>query len=324
VWTNDEEIHDLDVTTNPELRHRFRRGYLGFESLSYPIRFRNLRVRELPSTDKWQSLYTTPEDSDKWMITDGKPNVQYLGSVIHANGNGQFGTKEKFRDFELQMFVRHTKHHNSGVMFRGGEKVRRYEIQLHDVEGAHYPTGSLYSIKRATYPKIEAEKWFPFQLIVQDRRCLVRINGDTVLEYDQLENLTEGPIELQAHAPGRWTEFKDIRVKRLGSPGGAPSAGVAGVWKAAYSTPDGYKHESTFELQPEGGRIRGKISSRRGTVEISDGSVSGESIAFRVMRRGNGDELEVSFTGTVEADTMKLAMQYRGHDPVPIVARRER
>ena len=27
--------------TVPELRHRLRRGYLGFESLSYPIRFRN-------------------------------------------------------------------------------------------------------------------------------------------------------------------------------------------------------------------------------------------------------------------------------------------
>ena len=43
----------------------------------------------------------------------------------------------------------------------------------------------------------------------------MRINGDTVLEYDRLENLDEGNIELQAHAPGMWTEFKQIRVKRL-------------------------------------------------------------------------------------------------------------
>ena len=92
---------------------------------------------------------------------------------------------------------------------------RHYEIQLHDVEGAHYPTGSLYSFKRAIYPKIEPEVWFPFQLVVQGRNCLVRINGDTVLEYDQLENLEEGSIELQAHAPGMWTEFKQILVKRI-------------------------------------------------------------------------------------------------------------
>jgi hypothetical protein len=49
VWTNDEMVQDLDVETVPELRHRLRSGYLGLESLSYPIRFRNLRVRELPS-----------------------------------------------------------------------------------------------------------------------------------------------------------------------------------------------------------------------------------------------------------------------------------
>ena len=53
------------------------------------------------------------------------------------------------------------------------------------------------------------------QLVVKDRQCLVRINGDTVLEYGELENLEEGAIELQAHAPGKWTEFKQIRVRRL-------------------------------------------------------------------------------------------------------------
>ena len=97
-----------------------------------------------------------------------------------------------------------------------GLKGRHYEIQLHDVEGAHYPTGSLYGFKRSVYPKIEPEVWFPFHLRVEGKNCMVRINGDTVLEYDRLETLDEGNIELQAHAPGMWTEFKQIRVKRLG------------------------------------------------------------------------------------------------------------
>jgi hypothetical protein len=43
----------------------------------------------------------------------------------------------------------------------------------------------------------------------------VRINGDTVCEYDRLENQEEGHIELQAHRPGYWTEFKQIRIKPL-------------------------------------------------------------------------------------------------------------
>ena len=68
VWTNGEMIQDLDVETVPELRHRLRSGYLGLESLSYPIRFRNLRVRELPSKVTWTPLYRGPQDLAKWHI----------------------------------------------------------------------------------------------------------------------------------------------------------------------------------------------------------------------------------------------------------------
>ena len=217
VWTNEEIVQDLDVSTIPELRHRLRRGYLGFESLSYPVRFRNLEVRELPSKQTWQSLYESPADFDKWFVSDGKPKFESIGDVLRGESLGQFATRERFRDFELQMYVRHSLHHNSGVLFRSNGKGidQHYEIQLHDVEGAHYPTGSLYHFKRAAYPRIQAEKWWLLQLMVKDRDCMVRINGETVLEYDNLQNLAEGPIELQAHHEGSWQEFKQIRIRRI-------------------------------------------------------------------------------------------------------------
>ena len=56
------------------------------------------------------------------------------------------------------------------------------------------------------------------------RSVLVRINGETVLEYDQLDNLEESNLQLQAHAPGRWTEFKQIRLKRQGYSGPTPAS----------------------------------------------------------------------------------------------------
>ena len=157
---------------------------------------------------------------DKWFVSDGagKIKVEPRGEVLRLDGAGNLATREKYRDFELQLYVRHALHHNGGVLFRSdakGPKGVHYEIQLHDVEGAHYPTGSLYHYKRSIYPRIEAEKWWLCQMVVKDRQCLVRINGENVLEYDQLENLAEGPIELQAHAPGTWTEFKQVRVRRL-------------------------------------------------------------------------------------------------------------
>jgi len=219
IWINGELIQDLDVGAHPELKYRLRRGYLGLASLSYPIRFRNLRIRELAAKEKWQTLYEKPEDFEKWFISEGKPRFEPLSEVLWADGQGHLATKEKFRDFELRMYVRASKSHNSGVLFRTtgqGLSGRHYEIQLHDVEEAHFPTGSLYYFKRSVYPKIEPEKWFPFHLIVEGNRCVVRINGETVTEYDRLENLEEGSIELQAHRPGYWTEFKQIRIKRLG------------------------------------------------------------------------------------------------------------
>jgi hypothetical protein len=50
---------------------------------------------------------------------------------------------------------------------------------------------------------------------VKDATCMVRINGETVLEHDRLENLQEGPIELQAHDNGRYTEYKQILIRRI-------------------------------------------------------------------------------------------------------------
>ena len=218
IWTNGELVQDLDVESIPELKYRLRRGYLGLASLSYPIRFRNLRVRELPAKEKWNTLYEGPEDLKQWFISEGEPRFEPAGEVLWADGHGHLATKETFRDFELRMYVRASKYHNSGVLFRTsgqGLSGRHYEIQLHNVEEAHFPTGSLYYFKRSVYPKIEPEEWFPFHLIVEGNRCLVRINGDTVCEYDRLENLEKGSIELQAHRPGYWTEFKQIRIKPL-------------------------------------------------------------------------------------------------------------
>lgn len=218
VWTNGEIVQDLDVETVPELAQRLLSGYLGFESLSYPIRFRNLAIRELPSKVTWSPLYEGPADLAKWHVSDGKPQFAALGPVLYSDGVGHLATNEKFRDFELQMYIRHALHHNGGVLFRTsgqGSSGRHYEIQLHDVEGAHYPTGSLYSVKRGLYPRIEHDQWWLFQLRVKDAACRVRINGETVLEHDRLENLEEGPIELQAHDLGRYTEYKQVQVRRI-------------------------------------------------------------------------------------------------------------
>jgi Domain of Unknown Function (DUF1080) len=46
----------------------------------------------------------------------------------------------------------------------------------------------------------------------------MKSNDETVLEYEGLENLEPGHIELQAHDAGKWIEYKEIRIRSLGSP----------------------------------------------------------------------------------------------------------
>ncbi|MEZ5352131.1 MAG: DUF1080 domain-containing protein [Bryobacteraceae bacterium] len=219
VWSNGEVIHDLDVESNPELRWRLRSGYIGLETLSYPLQFRNIRIRELPSKQKWEHLYYQPADIAKWKLTE--PNQRFparydtFGPVLRGDGLGNLTTLETYKDFALEMYIRGVEHHNGGILFRSKGGRDRYEIQLHDVEEAHYPTGSLYFHRRAKYPAIAPEQWYLFQLIAQGPVCLVRINGETVLEFDKLENLDAGAIELQAHQNGKWIEYKQIRIRRL-------------------------------------------------------------------------------------------------------------
>ncbi len=106
VWTNSESIHDLDVESVPELRYRLRRGYFGITTTSYPLPFRNLRVRELPTKEQWITLYENSSDLANWSVTQGTPHMEALGQVLRTDGLGEFGIKQTFRDFELHMYVR--------------------------------------------------------------------------------------------------------------------------------------------------------------------------------------------------------------------------
>jgi hypothetical protein len=218
VWVNGEQVQNVNVATVPELRNRFRSGYIGIESLSYPLRFRNLEIKELPGKEKWEVLYDSPADMAKWIVAEGKATWEPLGRVLRADGSGYLATRDQsYKDFEFQCYIRAVKHHNGGIIFRGAtvDTWKHHEIQLHDVEGAVYPTGSLYHFKRAKYPRITPEQWFPFQLIVKDKDCLVRINGEDVMEYHDVPLMSPGPIMLQAHQNGRWIEYKEIKIRKL-------------------------------------------------------------------------------------------------------------
>jgi hypothetical protein len=102
----------------------------------------------------------------------------------------------------------------------------------------------------------------------------------------------------------------------------ASAADANGIWKLAYTTENGLKRESKLDLKVEGDSVSGTVSSERGTARFSSGKITGDEIAFDLIRNSNYDEITVHFKGRIVGDTMKLTMQYGKRDPVSVTGKR--
>jgi hypothetical protein len=101
-------------------------------------------------------------------------------------------------------------------------------------------------------------------------------------------------------------------------------SGAAGVWQAEYTGSEGRVHRFTLTVQVEpDGTVAGTIASPRGSVAITEGTVTGDEIRFTVRRRASYDEIDVIFTGRVDGDRMHLSMRAGSREPVAVSASRE-
>ena len=97
---------------------------------------------------------------------------------------------------------------------------------------------------------------------------------------------------------------------------------IDGKWKLVYTTANGLERESILEVTADGGKLGGKVTSERGAALIEHGTVNGHEIRFSLLRKGNGDEINVEYTGKIEDGMLKLTMQFGKREPVPVLGRR--
>lgn len=86
------------------------------------------------------------------------------------------------------------------------------------------------------------------------------------------------------------------------------AADVSGQWKAEYTSPDGQTRQSTFTFKVDGEKLTGTVASAMGESQISEGKVSGDEIAFTVVRDFGGNEVKFRYKGKVAGDEIKLAV----------------
>jgi hypothetical protein len=103
----------------------------------------------------------------------------------------------------------------------------------------------------------------------------------------------------------------------------AVRADVFGAWTLTYTTKDGVKIESVLTVTKEGDKLAGTISSPRGSVALNEISVTGDDIAFAIIRVGFGDTIRIDYTGKVEGDSMKLKMKVGAREPLDVIVKRK-
>ena len=195
--------------------------------------------QELNSTDTveapWQELFNG-KDLAGWKISENKEAV-YIedgclvthGERAHAFYVGKEDGKEIYKNFRLRAEVKTEPKANSGIYFHtkfqdSGWPSKGYEAQVNNSHDDAKKTGGLYSVQDNFTPPVKDGEWFTYEIVVQGKSIRIEINGKTISDYTEPEDLNRpkrqldangGLIALQAHDPGSKVWYRSIKVQRL-------------------------------------------------------------------------------------------------------------
>ena len=160
-----------------------------------------------------------------WRIEDGALVAQ--GSRSHIF---YVGAEEPFKDFELKVDVMTAPGSNGGIYFHtrfqeSGWPRAGFECQVNVSQSDWIKTGSLYGLVNIGVTPAKDNTWWTQHIIVKGNKVTVKIDGKTVLEYNEptsaqpgkdfARKLSEGTFAFQAHDPNSVIRYKNVRVKRL-------------------------------------------------------------------------------------------------------------
>ena len=103
--------------------------------------------------------------------------------------------------------------------------------------------------------------------------------------------------------------------------GAAWAAEVAGKWTAAIDTQIGVQNY-TYDFKVDGGKLTGKASSQFGEVELTEGSVKGDDIAFVENVTFQDMPLRIEYKGKISGDEIKFSRKVADFATEDFVAKR--
>jgi hypothetical protein len=117
-----------------------------------------------------------------------------------------------------------------------------------------------------------------------------------------------------------------IAALALGLAGTATAGDVAGTWTSEFDSQIGVqKYTYVFEVDGETltGTAEGERMGDTAKVEITDGKVVGDKVTFTEMLDFQGQQLPITYEGTVEGDEIKFTRNVADFAKEEIVAKRK-
>ena len=133
------------------------------------------------------------ERGNCWMVENGL--------LVNKTPCTDLISEQKFTDFKLRAEFQNVKGGNSGIYLRG-----RHEVQINDATGQAADSlrmGGVYGFLRpnanATKP---AGEWQVIDITLIGRRVTVVLNGQTIIENEEIPGITGGALESNEGEPG--------------------------------------------------------------------------------------------------------------------------
>jgi imidazolonepropionase-like amidohydrolase len=134
------------------------------------------------------------------------------------------------------------------------------------------------------------------------------------IETGKIANLTMVRGDLFDRSSRVTQVFIDGRLIPVRAPTSesAAATGASGQWTITATFPEGDR-TITLSLRQEGEQLRGSIQGALGSAEISNGSLSADSLRFTVPVTLRETSEEANFTGTLSGNVMRGTIQIIGH-----------
>lgn len=189
-----------------------------------------------PQQGEWIELFNG-ENLDGWKISENPESFQVVDGQLKVDGprghafyDGPVGNHD-FDNFELMVEVKTMPKANSGIFIHteyqeDGWPNVGYEIQVNQSHSDWRKTGSVYSFQDVRDVFVEDGEWYTQHIIVEGSKITVKINGETINEYDESldkkrgldlgsKKLSSGTIALQAHDPESVIYYRSVKIKLL-------------------------------------------------------------------------------------------------------------